>query len=264
MIVGFPNQDCAPRKPESEAASSSRIIRGIDAPIRNQLLTLRHRFTRMPIRKTTNSLSTEAVTRRRTTSAMAISLSGTNFLADAETDPKGVSEPPGKMVDKRRAEAIEATSRSFVVRRGEGHDEQRTTETDDAPAGRSVRPAGEAEIHHGSADSDAADRDLRQPCGQAGPGNTEDAERREGIDPERRLNRLDQGAGGPRLRTARLRIRDRCGDRPAGVAGQRLRQPPVRRVRGGAQHPLDEAIEMVVESVPLEPDRERRLLDRPD
>jgi hypothetical protein len=79
-------------------------------------------------------------------------------------------------------------------------DDRVTPASDDAVLGAAVRAAPEAEVHLAAPDADVPQRQLRDPGREARPRQRERPQRREGVDPEHRLDHLDDRARRPRLR----------------------------------------------------------------
>jgi len=76
MVVSGPNRKkvSVPRQPESGSVARRRIMGGIAPATIRHLRNDRNRFTRIPIRNTTNSPSTSAVNRPGRTGDIATSL----------------------------------------------------------------------------------------------------------------------------------------------------------------------------------------------
>src|SRR3954451_208423 len=183
-------------------------------------------------------------------------------LLESDADPRRACEPTGCASERLTLESFERRATSDVIRRC-GADHNDSPPGVRLPLGGSVGPPLELEIHRPATDSDATDRELREPGRKSRADDGKQVERRERIQPEHDLDHLDERTRRPRLRTVGRRVWDRSRDLAPTVSRQCFREAVVLTRRCGIEDRLDQTVDVLVEPVTLEAKRERRLLDGP-
>src|SRR3954469_16495672 len=104
-------------------------------------------------------------------------------LLESDTDPRRACEPAGCTSERLTLEGFERRATSDVIWwASTDHDD--TPPRVRLPLGRSVGPPLEMQIHGAATDSDATDRELRQPGRKSRSDDSQQVERRERIQPE--------------------------------------------------------------------------------
>src|SRR6188508_1162831 len=173
----------------------------------------------------------------------------------------GVSDPAA-----RRRSVPASTSARFAVMRVRSESDGDGDVADlaqDLGAGRAP-PAVEQQVDRRITDAQVRQRDLAEPVGQVRMQQLELVPVGMGAEPEHGLEEQERGPGGPGLRRAGDRIRDRRRGVSPVEATEELRQSVVGEALGRLHHLTDEPVRRVVEAVPLESRGDQRRVMWPD